>query len=147
MILENFLGTSPPPPLPNVPDLKATGEAGLVLSMRERMAQHRANPVCAGCHAIMEPIGLSLENFDGVGKWRTLGESSEPIDASGALPDGTKFVGAVGLRNALLSQSDQVVTTITEKLMTYALGRGLEYYDDGPPAPGECLGGRCSPDR
>ena len=78
----------------------------------------------------MEPIGLSLENFDGLGKWRTLGESSEPIDASGALPDGTKFVGAVGLRNALLSQSDQVVTTVTEKLMTYALGRGLEYYDE-----------------
>src|SRR5207237_6800575 len=128
--LEKCLGTAPPLPRRNVPGLKATGEAGQVLSMRERMEQHRANPVCAGCHAIMEPIGLSLENFDGLGKWRTLGESSEPIDASGALPDGTKFVGAVGLRNALLSQSDQVVTTVTEKLMTYALGRGLEYYEE-----------------
>ena len=128
-ILENFLGTSPPPPPPNVPELKSTGEAGVVLSMRDRMAQHRANPVCASCHAIMEPIGLSLENLDAVGKSRTLGESSEPIDASGALPDGTTFVGAAGLKQALLTQSDQVVTTITEKLLTYALGRGLEYYD------------------
>jgi len=128
-ILENFLGASPPPPPPNVPELKPTGEAGMVLSMRDRMAQHRADPVCAGCHAIMDPIGLSLENLDAVGKARILGESSEPIDASGALPDGTKFVGAVGLRNALLSKPDQVVTTITEKLLTYALGRGLEYYD------------------
>jgi hypothetical protein len=128
-ILENFLGTSPPPPPPNVPELKPTGEAGVVLSMRDRMAQHRANPVCASCHAIMEPIGLSLENLDAVGKARTLGESAEPIDASGALPDGTTFVGAAGLKKALLTQSDQVVTTITEKLLTYALGRGLEYYD------------------
>jgi hypothetical protein len=128
-ILENFLGASPPPPPPNVPELKPTGEAGMVLSMRDRMVQHRANPVCAGCHAIMDPIGLSLENFDAVGQARTLGESSEPIDASGSLPDGTKFVGAAGLRNALLTKSDQVVTTITEKLLTYALGRGLESYD------------------
>ena len=93
-ILENFLGASPPPPPPNVPELKPTGEAGGVLSMRDRMVQHRADPVCASCHAIMDPIGLSLENFDAVGKSRTLGESSEPIDASGSLPDGTKFVGA-----------------------------------------------------
>jgi mono/diheme cytochrome c family protein len=128
-ILENFLGASPPPPPPNVPELKPTGEAGMVLSMRDRMVQHRANPVCAGCHAMMDPIGLSLENFDAVGQARALGESSEPIDASGSLPDGTKFIGAVGLRNALLAKSDQVVTTITEKLLTYALGRGLEYYD------------------
>jgi mono/diheme cytochrome c family protein len=128
-ILENLLGTSPPPPPPNVPELKPTGEPGMVLSMRDRMVQHRADPVCAGCHAIMDPIGLSLENFDAVGQLRTLGESSEPIDASGALPDGTKFVGATGLRNALLGKSDQVVTTITEKLLTYALGRGLEYSD------------------
>jgi hypothetical protein len=129
-ILENFLGASPPPPPPNVPELKPTGEAGMVLSMRDRMVQHRANPVCAGCHAIMDPIGLSLENFDAVGQARTLGESSEPIDASGSLPDGTKFAGAVGLRNALLSRSDLIATTVTEKLLTYALGRGLEYYDE-----------------
>ena len=128
-ILENLLGTSPPPPPPNVPELKPNSEAGAVLSMRDRMVQHRANPVCAGCHAIMDPIGLSLENFDAVGKARTLGESSEPIDASGSLPDGTAFVGPTGLKQALLAKSDQFVTTIVEKLLTYALGRGLEYYD------------------
>jgi mono/diheme cytochrome c family protein len=129
-ILENLLGTSPPPPPPNVPELKPTGGAGTVLSMRDRMVQHRADPVCAACHAIMDPIGLSLENFDAVGQARTLGESSEPIDASGSLPDGTKFVGAAGLRNALLARPDQVAMTVTEKLLTYALGRGLEYYDE-----------------
>jgi hypothetical protein len=128
-ILENFLGTSPPPPPPNVPDLKPSVEPGAVLSMRERMQAHRVNPVCASCHAMMDPIGLSLENLDGVGRLRTLGESSAPIDASGAFPDGTKFDGASGLRHALLARSDQFVTTVTEKLLTYALGRGLEYYD------------------
>jgi hypothetical protein len=129
-ILENLLGTPPPPPLPNVPALRPTNEAGAVLSMRERMAQHRANPVCASCHAIMDPLGLSLENFDGVGKWRTLGESGAPVDASGAYPDGTKFTGPAGLKQTLV-QSDRFVTTLTEKMLTYALGRGLEYYD-GP---------------
>jgi mono/diheme cytochrome c family protein len=128
-ILENLLGTSPPPPPPNVPELKPTGAPGQVLSMRDRMAQHRANPQCAGCHAVMDPVGLALENLDGVGRYRTLGESSEPIDASGALPDGTKFVGPTGLKQALLTKSDQFVTTLTEKLLIYSLGRGLEYYD------------------
>jgi hypothetical protein len=129
-ILENLLGTPPPPPLPNVPALRPTNESGAVLSMRERMAQHRANPVCASCHAIMDPLGLSLENFDGVGKWRTLGESGARVDASGAYPDGTKFNGPAGLKQTLV-QSDRFVTTLTEKMLTYALGRGLEYYD-GP---------------
>jgi hypothetical protein len=128
-ILENLLGTSPPPPPPNVPELKPTSEPGKVLSMRERMVQHRENPACASCHAIMDPIGLSLENLDGVGKARTLGESSEPIDASGVLPDGTTFTGPAGLKQALLTKSDQFVTTLTEKLLTYGLGRGVEYYD------------------
>jgi mono/diheme cytochrome c family protein len=127
-ILENLLGTPPPPPLPNVGDLKPTGAGGVVLSMRDRMAQHRANPVCASCHSMMDPLGLSLENFDAVGKWRTLGESSTPIDASGVLPDGTKFEGPAGLRDALL-RSNRFVATLTEKMMTYALGRGLEHYD------------------
>jgi len=127
-ILENLLGTPPPPPLPNVPPLRPTNNAGTVLSMRQRMEQHRANPVCASCHAMMDPLGLSLENFDAVGKWRTLGESSAAIDATGMMPDGSKFQGAVGLKDALL-KSDRFVSTLTEKLMTYALGRGLEYYD------------------
>jgi len=128
-ILENFLGTSPPPPPPNVPDLKSSVEPGAVLTMRERMVAHRANPACAGCHAMMDPIGLSLENFDAVGRFRTIGESGGPIDASGVFPDGTRFTGAAGLREALVARREQFATTITEKLLTYALGRGVEYYD------------------
>jgi hypothetical protein len=127
-ILENLLGTPPPPPLPNVAELRPTGESGDVLSMRQRMEQHRANPVCASCHSMMDPLGLSLENFDAVARWRTLSESSAPIDASGVLPDGTKFQGPAGLRQALL-QSNRFVATLTEKMLTYALGRGLEHYD------------------
>jgi hypothetical protein len=98
--------------------------------MRGRLEAHRANPVCAGCHRLMDPIGLSLENFDGVGRLRTLGESFEPIDASGGLPDGTTFDGVDGLREALLQTPDLFATTVTEKLLTYALGRGVEYYDE-----------------
>ena len=127
-ILENLLGTPPPPPPPNVPPL-AEGAAAKGLSMRERMTQHRANPVCASCHRMMDPLGLALENFDAVGRWRTHGEGHTPIDASGSLPDGTTFEGVTGLREALLSQSELFVTTTTEKLLTYALARGLEYYD------------------
>jgi len=127
-ILENLLGTPPPPPIPNVPPLRATDTSGVVLPMRQRMERHRSNPVCASCHAMMDPLGLSLENFDAIGKWRTLGESSAPIDASGMSPDGTRFEGADGLRRTLLS-SDRFVSTLTEKMLTYALGRGLEYYD------------------
>ena len=127
-ILENLLGTPPPPPIPNAGDLKPTNGQGVVLSMRQRMEQHRRNPVCASCHSMMDPLGLSLENFDAVGKWRTLGESSASIDASGVFPDGSRFQGATGLKQMLL-QSDRFVPTVTEKLLTYALGRGLEYYD------------------
>jgi hypothetical protein len=128
-ILENLLGTPPPPPPPNVPDLKDKNEAGHLLSMRDRMVQHRANPVCASCHATMDPLGFSLENFDAVGRWRTRGESFAPIDASGGLPDGTMFQGVAGLRQALLDQSELFLRTFTEKLLIYALGRGLESYD------------------
>jgi hypothetical protein len=128
-ILENFVGVPPPPPPPNVPPLKDSTPAGQVLSMRERMVQHRANAVCASCHSVMDPLGLALENFDAVGAWRTVGESNTAIDASGALPDGTKFDGPAGLKKALLSQPSGFVTTMSEKLLTYALGRGLEYYD------------------
>ena len=98
-ILENLLGTPPPPPPPNVPALEEKPNAAdEELSMRERIAQHRANPVCASCHAMMDPLGLSLENFDFVGRWRTVDEALIPIDASGVLPDGTKFDGPAGLR-------------------------------------------------
>src|SRR6188508_1533323 len=128
-ILENLIGTPPPSPPPGVPPLKPPSFATKVLSVRERMIDHRRNPPCTGCHAMMEPLGLALENFDAVGKWRALDESGGPIDASGAMPDGTKFDGADGLRQALLG-SDRFVMTLTEKLMTYALGRGVDYYDE-----------------
>jgi hypothetical protein len=127
-ILENLLGTPPPPPIPNVPPLRATDTSGVVLPMRQRMERHRSNPVCASCHAMMDPLGLSLENFDAIGRYRTLGESSAPIDAAGSSPDGKRFEGPDGLRGVLM-QSDRFVSTLTEKMMTYALGRGVEYYD------------------
>jgi hypothetical protein len=127
-ILENLLGTPPPNPPDDVPELKDTDGAGTIVSMRERLAAHRDNPNCASCHALMDPLGFALENFDAVGRWRTLDESGTTIDASGALPDGTPLSGVDGLKAALLS-SDGFVTTLTEKLLTYALGRGVEPYD------------------
>jgi mono/diheme cytochrome c family protein len=128
-LLENVLGTPPPPPPPDVPSLKEENtENGRVLTMRQRMEEHRANPACAVCHTRMDPLGFALENFDAIGKWRTA-EGNTPIDASGVLPDGTKFDGPAGLRKVLLSHPEEFVTTVTEKLLTYALGRGLEYYD------------------
>jgi hypothetical protein len=119
----------PPPPPVNVPPLKDNGIGGKVLSMRERMVEHRANPACASCHQLMDPIGLSTENFDAVGQWRDRTEDGATVDASGGLPDGRTFVGMAGLKKALLSQPDLFVATATEKLLTYALGRGLEAYD------------------
>lgn len=130
-LLENVLGTPPPPPPADVPSLKEDNTRnGKILTMRERMEEHRANPACAVCHARMDPLGFALENFDGIGKWRTVSEANTPIDASGVLPDGTKFDGPDGLRKILLSHPEQFATTVTERLLTYALGRGLEYYDE-----------------
>ncbi len=127
-ILENLLGTPPPPPPDEVPALKAAPH-GKVLSMREQMQAHRANPTCAACHARMDPIGFALENYDAVGRWREL-DAGVPIDASGSLPDGTGFEGPAGLSRLLLTKyRDDFVRTATEKLLTYALGRGVEYYD------------------
>ena len=128
-ILENLLGTPPPPPPPNVPDLKDTNAAGKPLSMRDRMAQHRSNSVCASCHSMMDPPGFALETFDAVGRQRIVDERFAPIDASGMLPDGTKFDGPSGLRQAILKNPERFVTTFTEKLLIYALGRGLEPSD------------------
>ena len=128
-VLENLLGTPPPLPPPDVPSLEETTGEGRPLSMREAMEQHRANPVCASCHRLMDPPGFALEQFDAVGRYRTRNEAGAPIDASGVLPDGTPFEGAAGLRDALLKRPDLFVTTLTEKLLTYALGRGVEHYD------------------
>jgi len=127
-VLTNLLGSPPPPPPGNVPPLKSDGSAAKALTMRDRMAAHRVNQPCAGCHRLMDPVGFSLENYDAVGRWRTT-DQDVPIDASGNLPDGNQFVGVSGLRQALLSRPELFVTTLTEKLLTYGLGRGLESYD------------------
>jgi mono/diheme cytochrome c family protein len=128
-VLENLFGMPPPPPPPDVPDLKEKASSGKRLSMREAMEMHRVNPTCASCHARMDPIGFALENYDAVGKWRTV-DAGSPIDATGKLPDGSEFEGPAELKKVLLSgYRDQFVKTVTEKLLTYALGRGVEYYD------------------
>jgi cytochrome c551/c552 len=128
-ILETLLGAPPPPPPPDVPDLKPKADDGRVLSLREALETHRANPVCASCHSRMDPLGFALENYDGVGKWRTK-DSGYPIDSSAKMPDGTKFEGLAGLKKVLLStRKDDFVLSAAEKLLTYALGRGLESYD------------------
>jgi hypothetical protein len=128
-ILDNLLGEPPAPPPPNVPPLDATTKGARKLTLREAMELHRANPACAGCHKNMDPLGFALENYDGVGEWRAKdGESA--IDASGKLPDGTKFDGPDGLREVLATaRREEFVTTVTSKLFTYGLGRGVEYYD------------------
>jgi mono/diheme cytochrome c family protein len=125
-VLSNILGTPPPPPPDNVPPLDE--KPGKASSMRERMEEHRSNPACAGCHKLMDPIGLALENFDGIGRWRT-SDSGVRIDASSTLWDGTAIDGPAGLRRAILARPDQFARTATEMLLTYALGRGLEHTD------------------
>ena len=127
-IMENVLGTPPPPPLPNVPSLEENAPGAAAKSVRERLAGHRSNPVCATCHDVMDPLGLALENFDAVGRWRTR-EPGGVIDASGQLADGTPVDGVKSLRDALVGSEDQFVQATVEKLLTYALGRGLEYTD------------------
>ena len=128
-VLDHILGTPPAPPPPNIPDLVERDQDGKAFSMREALEQHRANPVCATCHSQMDPLGFALENFDGTGSWRTI-DADAPIDASGILPDGTRFQGPVELQRVLIeSKSEEFVNTVTEKLLTYALGRGVESYD------------------
>jgi hypothetical protein len=126
-VLENLLGLIVPPPPENVPPL-ATPEGEAPKTLRAQMEAHRANPVCASCHKLMDPIGFAMENFDAVGSWRTR-EAAGPIDASGQLADGSKVDGVVALRNAILARPDVFVTTMTEKMFVYALGRGVEPYD------------------
>jgi hypothetical protein len=130
--LQTFLGVSPPDPPPNVPAIKesttdTTGNAK-VPTMRQTMQAHSVNPTCASCHKIFEPIGLALENFDAVGSWRTM-DGESPIDPNGVLVDGTKVDGVQSLREWMVGRSDQFVQVVTEKLFTYALGRGVEYQD------------------
>ncbi|HWA23630.1 MAG TPA: DUF1592 domain-containing protein, partial [Caulobacterales bacterium] len=127
-VLDSLMGTPPPQPPPNVPGLKDTGAGGKPASVRARLEEHRKNPVCAACHAPMDPLGFALENFDATGKWRTT-DAGMPVDASGVLPNGTAFTGPIGLRDALLARKEQFVQAMTQKLLAYALGRQLEAYD------------------
>ncbi len=127
-ILQNLLASPPPLPPPNVPPLKESSEQARATSVRERMEQHRSNPACAGCHKIMDPIGLALENFDGVGQWRNV-DLGFPIDASGQLVDGTRVDGPASLRKALLDRPEAFVGAMTEKLLMYGVGRETKYYD------------------
>lgn len=124
-ILETLLGTPPPPPPPNVPPLENTKVEG---GLRQRMEMHRKNPVCAACHAQLDPLGFALEHFNGIGRWRTTDEGT-PIDASGEMPGGVKFNGTVEFRAALLTYREALLRTLTEKLLTFAIGRGAEYSD------------------
>jgi hypothetical protein len=128
-VLENIIGTPPPAPPPGVPPLKEARNEDHVPTMRERMAEHRANPACSSCHMLMDPIGLSMENFDAIGRWRVKGEDGGPIDSAGGLPNGDTFESVTGLKQALLARSDRFVSAVTEKLLTFALGRGIEPYD------------------
>ena len=127
-VLENILSAPPPAPPPNVPSLESSNKDGKPLSVRQMLEMHRANPACASCHARMDPLGLSLENFDAIGRWRTT-DAGHAIDASGVLLDGTRVDGPRELLQALEAQKMQFVQTVTDKLLTYSLGRGLEYYD------------------
>ena len=128
-VLTNILGTPPPPPPADVPDLPDRGEDGQPATVRDRMIQHREDPVCAACHAPMDPLGLALENYDAIGRWRSTGQANLAIDASGQMPNGTEFYGPQGLRTLLFERREQFAGTVTEKLLAYAIGRGPEYYD------------------
>ncbi|MBX9628861.1 MAG: DUF1592 domain-containing protein [Gemmataceae bacterium] len=125
-ILENILGTPPPPPAPDIPELPPTNQ--LRGTLRQQMEQHRANPSCATCHSKLDPLGFGLENFDGIGAWRDK-DNGQKVDSSGVLPDGAKFDGPAELRKVLVGKADQFRRCFADKLLTYALGRGLEYYD------------------
>ena len=134
-VLQNLMGTPPAEPPANVPSLEEREPGDAPKSLRERMALHRANPVCASCHRTMDPLGFALENFDAIGRWRTTeetgipGEIGPPIDTSGTTPDGTEFAGVAGLREILASKEDDFVGTVVEQLLTYAVGRTLEASD------------------
>jgi hypothetical protein len=130
-LLENILGAPPPAPPPNVPPLPERGSEGQPLSVRERMEQHRTDPVCASCHAQMDPLGFALENYDAIGRWRTADDARAPIDSTAMLADGRIVHGPIELRELLLAKRDNFVTTVAQKLLTYALGRGLDA-DDMP---------------
>jgi hypothetical protein len=127
-VLANLLGDAPPEPPPVVPALDETQHAHPELSLREQLTLHRADPGCASCHKVMDEIGFGLENFDAIGRWRKQ-DGGHPIDATGTLPEGVQFDGPEELVAILAGRQEDIARCVTEKLLTYALGRGLEYYD------------------
>ena len=129
-VLENLLSAAPPPPPADIPSLTTEGtEREKPLTLREAMTRHRASPACASCHARMDPIGFAMENFDAVGKWRERDAGNNPIDASGTFPEGTKFNGMSELKREVLRHPEQFAATVAERLLMYAIGRNLQYYD------------------
>ena len=128
-LLDTLLGAPPPSPPPDVPALPDRGEGGAPESVRERLERHRSSPVCASCHAMIDPPGFALEQFDGLGAWRTVDEFGKPIDARAVMANGVEIEGLSGLRAMLLEDPERFVGTVAEKLLAYALGRGLEHYD------------------
>ena len=129
-VLDNIIGAPPPPPLPNVPALDENSVSAS-LPIRERLSEHRSNPVCSSCHATIDPVGFALENFDSVGNWRDDDGDNGAIDVTGGLPGIGEFDGVAGLEEGLLSRPELFAGTMTKKLLTFALGRGIEHYD-GP---------------
>jgi hypothetical protein len=127
-ILENLLNQAPPPPPPNVPELEATAKASPGLSLRKQLELHRESPNCASCHKTMDPLGLGFENFNAIGEWRDK-DGKLPVDASGELPGGSRFNGPIELIELLKKKEPEFRRCLAEKMLTYALGRGLEYYD------------------
>jgi hypothetical protein len=127
-VLGNLLGAPPPPPPPEVNTTLSEKDAGRLATVRARLEEHRRNPTCATCHAQMDPLGFALENFDAMGRWRAA-EGDNQIDASGMLVDGSRFQGPAGLRSVLMGRREQFITAVTEKLLSYALGRRLEAFD------------------
>jgi len=129
-LLNNIFGLALPPPPPGVNATLETKPGTLPTTMRERLAKHRTEPTCYSCHAVIDPLGFALENFDVIGGWRTMDEAGKPVDASGTTASGAKIDGLKGLRSLLLAEPEQFPRTVTQKLMAYALGRRLEYYDE-----------------
>ena len=127
--MENFLNTEPPQPPPNVPEFPEAQRGEQPRSVRERLEEHRRNPVCASCHSVIDPLGFSLEHYDAIGRYRETEEGGQLVDASAAMPGGVTFDGLEGMRSMLVSRETDFVNTVVERLLTYALGRGLEYYD------------------
>jgi hypothetical protein len=128
-ILTTFLNTPPPPPLPNVPTLEESNKDAKPKTVREQLELHRSNAVCASCHRVIDPAGFALENFNSVGQWRNTSETGAALDTAGVLADGSKVNGPVALREAILRRPDAFATVLTERMMTYALGRGIEPSD------------------